>query len=415
MKIPLSLPDIGEREIAYVTDALRSGQLSLGARLGEFENKFAGYVGARYAVAVNSGTSALHLCVRAMDIGPGDEVITTSFSFVASVNCLLYEDVNPVFADIDPETLNIDPRSIREIIARGYRWDPKRLRLVNLRTGGVLKAILPVHVFGQPCDVAALTAIAQEFNLEILEDACEAVGAEFRGRPVGTFGDAAVFAFYPNKQMTTAEGGMIVTNNRHLAEVCRSERNQGRDDDSGWLRHSRLGFNYRLSELHCALGLAQLERIEEMLAERTRVAAEYARALGNAKGIVIPASPSDSRRSWFAYVIQLQGNNPGPERDRLISGLRERGIGCQAYFPPIHEQPYFREFELGETNALPNTELAAQRCLALPLFSTMTSEQVAEVCAAVRQILSEPAAKRAVATAAGTITYAAAAASGSLR
>jgi perosamine synthetase len=388
MRIPLSMPDIGEREIEAVTEVLRSGQLSLGPRLAEFEAKFAAYVGARYAIAVNSGTSALHLCVRAMDLGAGDEVLTTSFSFVASVNCLLYQDVTPVFVDIDPETMNIDPLEIRRAIARDYTWDGKISRMVNRRTGGILKAVLPVHVFGRPCDMNAILEIAREFNLQILEDACEAVGAEFDGRPVGTFGDAGVFAFYPNKQITTGEGGMIVTNNRRIAEACRSERNQGRAENSAWLEHDRLGFNYRLSELHCALGLAQLERVDELLAQRERVAIAYESGLRSVDGISIPRGSTDAARSWFAYVVQVTGANARKRRDELIAGLRERGIGCQAYFPPVHTQPYFRALELGLQPGLPVTEDAAARCIALPMCSQLSDEQVTEVCGTVREVLS---------------------------
>ena len=273
MRIPLCQPDIGQREIERVMEVLRSGHLSLGPRVAEFEQAFAEYVGTQYAIAVNSGTSALHLCVKALGIGAGDEVLTTSFSFVASVNCLLYEQAVPVFVDIDPVTLNIDPEAIRETIARDFRWDRLKSRHVNKRTGRTLKAILPVHVFGQPCDMRSILEIAREFNLVILEDACEALGAEYCGQPVGTFGDAAVFAFYPNKQITTAEGGMIVTDSPQIASECRSTRNQGRDEQSQWLNHVRLGYNYRLSDLHCALGLAQLERIQELLGARARVAA----------------------------------------------------------------------------------------------------------------------------------------------
>jgi perosamine synthetase len=408
MRIPLSQPDIGEREIEYVTNVLRSGQLSMGPKVAEFEEKFADYVGTRYAVATNSGTSALHLCVKALGIGRGDEVLTTSFSFVASANCLLYEKALPVFVDIDAETLNIDPAAIREILATDYIWDRLKARHTNRRTGQVLKAILPVHVFGQPCDMTEILEIAREFNLRVLEDACEAVGAEYRGQPVGTFGDAAVFAFYPNKQLTTAEGGMIVTDDAQLSAVCRSLRNQGRGDDSRWLSHTWLGFNYRLSDLHCALGLAQLERVDDLLAARAAVAARYSRELTGITGVALPVETPESQRSWFAYVIQLQGHFRKSARDRLMNGLRERGIACQAYFPPIHLQPYFREVGVALAHPLPHTERAAEGCLALPLFSAMSAAQVSEVCDTIRELMAEitpnaePAAKR----------YAAAAGSG---
>ena len=227
--------------------------------------------------------------------------MTSSFSFVASTNCLLYERATPVFVDIDRETLNISPEKIREAIALDYAWDSEKRRQVNRRTGRVLKAILPVHVFGLPCDMRAIVTIAREFNLHVIEDACEALGATCRGRSVGTFGDAATFAFYPNKQMTTGEGGMVVTNDGRIAKLCRSMRNQGRDEDSGWLRHCRLGFNYRLSELHCALGLAQLERIDELLVARTRVAAIYSRELADIQSVRLPGKHPDTVRGWFVY------------------------------------------------------------------------------------------------------------------
>jgi perosamine synthetase len=388
MRIPLSKPEIGAREIERVTQALRTGRLSQGPLLAEFERKFAAYAGTRYAVAVSSGTAALHLCVRALGIGAGDEVLTTSFSFVASVNCLLYEQAMPAFADIDPATLNLDPEEVRGAIRRDYVWDRAQSAHVNRRTGRVLKAILPVHIFGLPCEMEKIFEIAEEFELCVLEDACEALGAQYRGRPVGTQGDAAVFAFYPNKQMTTAEGGMIATNNPQIARVCRSMRNQGRDEYGGWLRHERLGYNYRLSELHCALGLAQLERIEELLEARARVAALYARLLRGVPGILPPCDPPGTKRSWFAYVVRLQGQAGAALRDILMAGLRERAIACQAYFPVIHRQPYLREFAVGIERPLPVAESAAERCLALPLFPAMTREQVEEVSAAVREILS---------------------------
>src|SRR5579863_4104209 len=268
MRIPLSRPDIGEREVELVTHVLKSDQLSLGPLLQEFEERFSSYVGAKYAVATNSGTSALHLAALALGLGPGDEILTTSFSFVASANCILHANAQPVFADIDAATLNLDPRSIREVIHRDYAWVRGNACMVNRKTGGTLKAILPVHIFGLPCDMGAILEIAEEFNLKVLEDACESLGAEYAGRRAGTFGDAAAFGFYPNKQMTAAEGGMIVTDDPEVAATCRSLRNQGRDESSGWLKHDRLGFNFRLSELHCALGIAQLERIEELLAAR---------------------------------------------------------------------------------------------------------------------------------------------------
>lgn len=389
MKISLSKPDIGEREIELVTRVLRSGQLSLGPVLAEFEETFAAYVGTRYAVATSSGTAALHLAVEALGIGPGDEVLTTSFSFVASANCLLYAGAMPSFVDIDPATLNLDPRLLRDAIARDYAWVDGKSRLVNRQSGRVLKAILPVHVFGLPCDMEPILELAQVFNLKVIEDSCEALGAEYCGRRAGAFGDAAAFAFYPNKQMTTGEGGMLVTDDSEIAAICRSLRNQGRDEDASWLRHVRLGYNYRLSDLHCALGLAQLGRLEELLAARARVAAFYSRGLEGIPQILLPCHMADATRSWFVYVVQLRGPEGPVQRERLMQGLRERGIACQAYFPAIHRQPYFQDISLTPKRALPFTYAASERCLALPFFPSMTSDQVDEVCAAVREILAE--------------------------
>lgn len=372
-----------------VTRVLRSGQLSLGPCLAEFEERFAAYAGSSYAIAVNSGTSALHLCVRALGIGPGDEVLTTSFSFVASANCILYEGAVPAFADIDSATLNIDPSKISEAITRDYVW--KKGRLINRASGRVLRAILPVHVFGMPCDMEAISQIAATFGLHVIEDACEALGARHAGRAAGTSGDFGVFAFYPNKQMTTAEGGMIVTNDERLALVCRSLRNQGRDESTAWLRHERLGYNYRLSELHCALGLAQLGQINGLLTAREQVAARYTQMLSGIPQIGLPCERAGRKRSWFVYVIRLLGSSASELRAELIEGLRIRGIACQTYFPAIHLQPYFRDVPLSPVRLLPETESASDSCLALPFFPSMSSEETEEVCAVVREIIQSSA------------------------
>lgn len=389
MRIPLSEPDIGEREIDAVIRILRSGRLSLGPAVEEFESRCAAYAGTRYAVAASSGTAALHLCVMALGIGAGDEAITSSFSFVASANCLLYENARPVFADIDSLSLNLDPVAVREIIQRDYFRDAHTKRVINWRSGRALKAILPVHIFGLPCDMEPILTIAREYDLRVIEDACEALGAEYRGRRVGGFGDAAVFAFYPNKQITSGEGGMIVTDNAHIASLCRSLRNQGRAIDGGWLLHAHLGYNYRLSELHCALGLAQLDRIDDFLTRRNRVAQLYSEALADLAEIDLPREFPGAKRSWFTYVIQLRGQYPASRRNSLMSGLHARRIDCRPYFPAIHRQPYFQKLESIREGALPHTESAAERCLALPFFPSMTHEQVDEVCAAIRDVLHE--------------------------
>jgi len=386
MNVPLSCPDITELEVEYVTRVLRSGQLSLGPRVVEFEEKFAAYVGARYAVAVNSGTSALHLAVRALGIGGGDEVITTSFSFVASSNCLIYEYALPVFVDIDPHTFNLDPREIQRFIQSCCVVNTKTGALTDVRTGRRVRAVLPVHVFGLPCDMDAIMRIAKKYNLQVIEDACEALGAEYKGRQVGTFGHIGVFAFYPNKQMTTGEGGMIVTNDESTAKLCRSLRNQGRGPERDWLSHVRLGYNYRLSDIHSALGLAQLERIKELLRGRTRTAALYEQALSGHPLIKLPPSISNCTRSWFVYPIQLPLSDC-PLRDQLLTQLRVQGIGCQAYFPAIHLQPYFPRDYWAQRHFLPRTEAASKTCLVLPMFSSATEEQILYVCKTLLEIM----------------------------
>jgi dTDP-4-amino-4,6-dideoxygalactose transaminase len=396
MKIPLSSPDIGEREIAYVCEVLRSQQLSLGPRLNRFEERFAEYAGTRYAVAASSGTAALHMCVRAMSIGLGDEVITSPFSFVASANCILYESATPVLLDIDRETYNLASEKLREFLQRHCERKADG-RTVNLKTGGTVKAILPVHVFGLPCQMDAIAELARAYRLMILEDACEAIGGKYRGRPVGTFGDAAVFAFYPNKQVTSGEGGMIVTDNAAIARDCRSLRNQGRDEDGRWLAHVQLGFNYRLSDVHSAIGLAQLERVEELLAARERVAEKYSRALSGNRDIRLPTKVQHAERSWFVYVVEIAGAPGGELRDRVRERLQRVGIATQVYFPAIHKQPYFSQYRAEIPMPLDNTESAADNCLAVPFFGRMTTEQIDFVCeeltkavAAERRISREP-------------------------
>lgn len=382
MNVPLSQPDISKREIEYVVRTLRSGRLSLGPRVTEFEEKFANYVGRRHAVAVSSGTAALHLCVRALDIGPGDAVLTTSFSFVASANCLLYERALPVFLDIHPLTLNLDPAEIAAYLQQGCtrRADG---RVVDKSSGRAVKGILPVHVFGLPCDMDPIRELADEYGLWLIEDACEALGAEYRGRRVGTFGDVAAFAFYPNKQMTTAEGGMIVTDDPRIADLCRSMRNQGRDPGADGPFHARLGFNYRLSDLHCALGLAQLERLDELLHRREQVAALYRSHLAGHPWLLLPQTPAGCTRSWFVYVVQIAAapaHAAEQVRARLLRALRARGIGCQIYFPAIHQQSYFQQSTQSLVRPLPRTESASARSLALPFFTQATADEIRYVC-----------------------------------
>ncbi len=374
IKIPLSNPDITDLEKEYVLSVLNTPNLSLGPMLERFERAFAEYVGLKYAVALNSGTSGLHLAVKSLDIGPGDSVITTPFSFIASSNCILFEGAIPVFVDIDPHTLNIDPQQIEDCIKK--------------RNSKVPKAILPVHVFGCPCEMDDIREIAERYGMYVIEDACEAIGAEYRGRKAGTFGDVAVFAFYPNKQMTTGEGGMLVTDRKEIYSLCKSLRNQGRGEDGGWLMHERLGYNYRISDINCALGLAQLERIEEILRKREKVAQTYNELLKDVEEVIIPDYPDDFRISWFVYVIRLKEDFNREDRDRILEGLRERGIGCNKYFPPIHLQPFYRGAFGYKEGDFPVTESVSSRTIALPFYNNLTEEQIAYVVETLKKIIA---------------------------
>ncbi|MCX7572099.1 DegT/DnrJ/EryC1/StrS family aminotransferase [Tumebacillus sp. DT12] len=362
--IPLSGPDLTQREKDLVLEVLDSGILGLGPKMKQFEEAMAAYVGAKYAISCNSGTSGLHMIVHAMGIKDGDEVITTPFSFVASSNCILFERAKPVFVDIDENTYNMDIAQIEAAITP--------------RT----KAILPVHVFGQPVNMDEIRALATKHNLRVIEDSCEAIGAKWNGEPVGILGDAGVFAFYPNKQMTTGEGGIIVTNDDEIADLCYSLRNQGRGEDGLWLSHVRLGFNYRMDELSAALGVAQLERIDEILAARTRVADLYLEKFRAVDGVILPEIDPRAQMSWFVFVIRFA---EGLNRDRIMQRLSERGIGCRPYFTPIHLQPFYIEQFGYQPGDFPVTERVANGTLAIPFFNRLTEEQIDEVVQAVQE------------------------------
>jgi len=373
-QIPLSRPALTEREETLLLETLRSGRLSLGPMMERFEQHFAAWLPAEDAVAVSSGTAALHLGVRALGWGDGDEVVTSPFSFVASANCLLYERARPVFCDVEPETLNLDPAAVADAVGE--------------RTTG----LLPVHIFGWPAAMPQLEEIAGRRGIGILEDACEALGAtDSDGRRVGTRGNAAAFAFYPNKQITTGEGGMLVPAGAAQAARYRSERNQGRAADMRVVEHERLGFNYRLSDLACAVGLAQLERVDELLAARAAVAAAYAErleALAGEQGdedalVVPPAERGAERRSWFVYPVQLPG---GCDREAVIAGLEQRGIPSKAYMPCLHLFPHLRELGYRE-GQFPVAEAASRRSLALPFFTDMGEAEVDRVCEALAAAL----------------------------
>ena len=382
MHIPMSAPDITDAEIAAVLAVLRTPSLSIGPQLVAFEQAIAAYAGCAYGIGVNAGTSGLHLCVIAAGLQANDTVLTTPFSFIASANSILYERAIPIFVDVDPTTGNIDPAlaaEAAEALARGgvaaQHWLPRNLPATHL---GQLRAIMPVHAFGQPADMDSLLATAQAHDLTVIEDACEAIGATYKQRPCGSLGDAAVFAFYPNKQMTTGEGGMIVTNRADWAELFRSLRNQGRDVFDAWLNHTRLGYNYRLDELSAALGLAQAARLDHLLAKRAQVAAWYAQRLANLELIEQPTvATTTTRMSWFVYVVRIQ---PPLDRDKLLRRLAEHGIPSRPYFTPIHLQPFYRQRFGFAPGDFPVTEQLGATSLALPFSSVMTEQQVDYVC-----------------------------------
>ena len=351
---------------------LRSRRLALGPRLQAFEAALAGRLGVEHVSAVSSGTGGLHLAVRAAGVEAGDEVITSPLSFVASANCLLYEGARPVFCDIERRTLNVDPAAAEAAVTE--------------RTGG----LLPVHLFGYPADLPALERLASSRGLWIVEDACESLGAVHAdGRTVGARGNLSVFGFYPNKQLTTGEGGAVVAPTLEVKERIDSERNQGRAPDMGWLDHDRLGFNYRLDELSCALGLAQLERLDELLSARARVAAAYSEALAGVEGLELPCPDDDgARRSWFVYVVQLP---PGVDRDGAVRALRERGVDSKPYLPAIHLMSFYRERFGHREGEFPVCEDVARRSLALPFFPELSESQIERVVSAVREVVAEPA------------------------
>jgi perosamine synthetase len=362
--VPLSGPYVGAREEELALEVMRSGRLSLGPTIDRFEELLAERVGAPYAAAVSSGTAGLHLLCVTAGIGPGDEVITTPYSFAATANCFVYEGGVPVFADVDERTLNLDPAAVEAA--------------VTPRT----KAIVAVDIFGYPCELDPLRQIADRHGLALIQDSCEALGAEYRGAPIGAHGPACVFAFYPNKQITTGEGGMVTTHSEEEWRLLRSLRNQGRGDDGGWLEHVRLGFNYRIDDIRAAIGIGQLERLDEILALREQVAERYERLLGGLDGVELPCPDDEEhRRSWFVYVVKLPDSGT---RERVIGVFEREGIGYNRYLPSIHLQPYMRERYGFREGLCPVSEDASGRTLALPFFTALEAgeqERVAEVLA----------------------------------
>ena len=394
-EIPLSRPDITDLEEQLVIRTLRSGRLSIGPMVEQFEKLVAARAQCRYGVAVNSGTSGLQLVMQALNIGPGDEVITTPFSFVASSNCILTVGAKPVFVDIDPVTLNMDPARIEAAITRKT------------------KAILAVETFGNPAHMDAYAQIAGKYEIALIEDCCEALGATFKGRPAGHFGRVGVFGFYPNKQITTGEGGMIVTDDVRIAEMCKSLRNQGRplpaslaaapppatsaslEQNVGgtpvgsWLRHERLGYNYRMSEINAALGVGQMRRLDEILLKRQEVANMYFARLGGNPHLILPTVRDGTSMSWFVFVVRLAPSYTIEERDRVIRGLRRQDIGTSDYFPCIHLQPFYQELFGFRPGMFPIAESVAQRTFALPFYKDLTRGEIDMVAQALEVLIGQ--------------------------
>ena len=363
VQVPLSSPDIVEKDIEAVVGVMKTRFLSIGPKVVEFEKRIGEYVGAKYAVAVNSGTSALHLIIRGMGIGEGDVVVTTPFSFIASSNCILFERGRPLFVDIKEDTLNLDADKVEE-----------KLESLSRKELAKVKALLVVDAFGQPADWDRFEEIARKYNLRLIEDSAEALGAEYKGKRAGSLGEVGVFAFYPNKQITTGEGGVLVTDNEELAKLARSMRSQGRGESGEWLDHERLGYNFRMDELSSALGCSQMERIEEILEKRKKIARMYGEKLAEVEEVEVPyIADYVSKMSWFVYVIQLDKKI---NRDSMIKYLNAEGVQCKPYFTPIHLQPFYRKMFGYKEGDFPITEDVSSRTIALPFFSNLKEEQV---------------------------------------
>ena len=363
MQVSLSSPDIIEKDIEAVVGVMKTRFLSIGPKVVGFEKRISSFVGTKYAVAVNSGTSALHLIIRGMGIGEGDVVVTTPFSFIASSNCILFERGRPLFVDIKEDTLNLDAAKVEE-----------KLESMSKEELAKVKALLVVDAFGQPADWDRFKEIGKKYNLKLIEDSAEALGSEYKGRKCGSFGKAGVFAFYPNKQITTGEGGVLVTNNEELARLARSMRNQGRGESGEWLDHERLGYNYRMDEIASALGCSQMERIEEVLDKRAKVAGMYGEKLAEVEEVQVPyIAPYVSRMSWFVYVVRLER---GIDRNKVIKYLNEEGVQCKPYFTPIHLQPFYRKMFGYKEGDFPITEDVTGRTIALPFFNNLKEEQI---------------------------------------
>ncbi len=363
VQVPLSSPDIVERDIEAVVGVMKTRFLSIGPKVVEFEKRIGSFSGTRYAVAVNSGTSALHLIIKGMGIGEGDVVITTPFSFIASSNCILFERARPLFVDIKKDTLNLDANKVEEKLESLSKEDLEKV-----------KALLVVDAFGQPADWDRFKEIGKKYNLRLIEDSAEALGAEYKGKRAGSLGEVGVFAFYPNKQISTGEGGILVTDNEELARAARSMRSQGRGENGEWLDHERLGYNFRMDELSAALGCSQMDRIEEILDKRAKVAGMYEEKLAEVEEVQVPfIADYINKISWFVYVIRLDGK---VNRNKVIKYLNEEGVQCKPYFTPIHLQPFYQKMFGYKEGDFPVTENVTGRTIALPFFNNLKEEQI---------------------------------------
>ena len=380
-KITMSSPDLTDAERQAVANVLNTPILSMGQYVKDFEQAFCDPTGAKHAIAVNSGTAGLHLCVRAAGIGTGDLVITTPFSFVASSNVLLFENAVPVFVDIDPKTGNIDPELVKDALENTAKYLPRK----GANPDAKIKAILPVDVFGQPADMDPINALAEEYNLAVIEDSCEALGATYKNRTAGMLGNFGVFAFYPNKQITVGEGGMVITNNDEHADYMRAMRNQGRAPGDTWLQHTHLGYNYRLDEMSAALGAVQMTRLEELLDKREQVAGWYEERIAEIPGVeTLHIEDFTTRMSWFVYVVRFDASI---DRDALAQKLIARGIPVRPYFAPIHLQPYMVERFGFQPGDYPITEDLGNRSLALPFSGVMREDEVEQVCQTIAELI----------------------------
>ena len=389
--VPMSSPDVNQSDLDAVISTLKTRYLSIGPKIQSFEKKFCDYTGAKHAIGVNSGTSGLHLCIRAVDLKTGDYVITTPFSFVSSTNVILFEKAVPIFVDVDPLTGNMDAEQVAQAVKDLRSGNQEKMRHWLPRKGaasnGTLRSILSVDVFGQPADYNKLQASAKEHQLILIEDSCEALGATYESKPAGRLGDFGVFAFYPNKQITTGEGGMIVTDNDKHADYMRALRNQGRAPGDTWLQHTYLGYNYRLDEMSAALGISQMERVEQLLTNRQRVADFYTSKLSIIDGVETPyIAPATTRMSWFVYVIRLSRDI---DRDQTAEKLIAAGIPVRPYFLPIHLQPYIAQQFGYQQGDFPATEDLGKRSLAIPFSGIMTEKQVDIVCEVIKDTLAK--------------------------